>query len=63
MRLSNLLSNPMSPISQGSPMSICDYTPITCKTLRMLTKDRTLISMERLEQQVKEKIHNRRFRE
>ena len=53
----------MSPISQGSPISIGDYTPTTCKTLKMLTENRTLISMERLEQQVKEKIHNRRFRE
>jgi ribosomal protein L7Ae-like RNA K-turn-binding protein len=56
-------SNPMSPISQGSPISIGGYTPTTYSTLSMLANDRTLLSLEKLEEQVKQKIHNKKFRE
>lgn len=51
-----------SPISQGSPISIGDYTP-TSTALSQLASNKALISLEKLEEQVKQKVHNRRFRE
>lgn len=54
----------MSPISQGSPISMDDYTPqTTTQTLKQLANNQTLITLEKMEEQVKEKIHNRKFRE
>jgi len=51
-----------SPISQGSPISIGPFTP-TANTLDQLANNKTLISLEKLEEQVKQKVHNRKFRE
>ena len=58
----NLPSNQMSPISQGSPVSIGGYTP-TAYNFNMLANNRTLLSLEKLEEQIKQKIHSRKFRE
>lgn len=58
-----LMSNHMSPISQGSPISMGGYTPTTVNTLDQLANNKVLISLEKLEKQVKQKIHNRKFRE
>lgn len=60
--------NQQSPISQGSPISIGDYTPTRTSTevseaLSQLANNRALISLEKLEEQVKQKVHNRKFRE
>lgn len=59
----NVMSNQMSPISQGSPISIGGYTPTTGNTLDQLSTNKALICIEKLEEQVKQKIHNRKFRE
>ena len=53
----------MSPISQGSPISLGGYTPTTYANLSMIANDRTLLSLEKLEEHVKQKIHNKKFRE
>lgn len=52
-----------SPISQQSPISINGYTPSPYAALNLIANDRTLISLEKLEEQVKQKIHSRKFRE
>lgn len=58
-----VMSNPMSPISQGSPISLGGYTPSPYTSLSMAAPDRALLSLEKLEEQVKQKIHSRKFRE
>ena len=59
-----VMSNQMSPISQGSPLSIGGYSPSPYAALNgLLATDRTLLSLEKLEEQVKQKIHSRKFRE
>jgi hypothetical protein len=58
------MSNQMSPISQGSPISIGGYSPSPYAALNgLLSTDRALLSLEKLEEQVKQKIHSRKFRE
>ena len=57
------MSNQMSPISQGSPISIGGYSPSPYAALNSMAVDRTLLSLEKLEEQVKQKIHSRKFRE
>jgi selenocysteine insertion sequence-binding protein 2 len=59
----DVMSNQMSPISQGSPISISSYSPNPYAALSMLASDRSLLSLEKLEEQVKQKIHSRKFRE
>lgn len=59
----DVMSNQMSPISQGSPISISSYSPNPYAALNMLASDRSLLSLEKLEEQVKQKIHSRKFRE
>ncbi len=54
-------SNMMSPISQGSPISINGYTPYS-SPYPALGPNET-IPPEKLEQQVKQRIHSRKFRE
>lgn len=59
-----IMSNQMSPISQGSPLSIGGYSPSPYAAINgLLATDRTLLSLEKLEEQVKQKIHSRKFRE
>lgn len=58
-----IMSNQMSPISQGSPISIGGYSPSPYAALNNIIADRTLLSLEKLEEQVKQKIHSRKFRE
>ncbi len=59
-----VMSNQMSPISQGSPLSIGGYSPSPYAAINgLLATDRTLLSLEKLEEQVKQKIHSRKFRE
>ena len=58
------MSNQMSPISQGSPISIGGYSPSPYAALNgFINPDRALLSLEKLEEQVKQKIHSRKFRE
>lgn len=57
------VSNQMSPISQGSPISANGYAPSPYTALNVITNDRNLLSLEKLEQLVKQKIHSRKFRE
>lgn len=58
-------ANELSSISQGSPISIGNYTPTTTvgEALSQLGSNKALISLEKLEEQVKQKVHNRKFRE
>ena len=53
----------MSPISQGSPISFSGYSPSPYTALNVISNERNLISLEKLEEQVKQKIHSRKFRE
>lgn len=50
----------LSPISQPSPVSINGYNPSPYATLEFSNSP---ISLEKLEEQVKKKIHSRKFRE
>lgn len=50
----------LSPISQPSPVSINEYNPSPYATLDFSNSP---ISLEKLEEQVKKKIHSRKFRE
>jgi ribosomal protein L7Ae-like RNA K-turn-binding protein len=43
--------------------SVGNCTPTASHTLNLLANNQTLISLEKLEKQVKQKIHNRKFRE
>ncbi len=53
-------SQTMSPLSQGSPLSINGfYSP----SVNFMTTEQNLISLDKLEEQVKKKIHSRKFRE
>jgi len=53
-------SQTMSPISQGSPLSINGfYSP----SVNYMATEQNLISLDKLEEQVKKKIHSRKFRE
>jgi hypothetical protein len=58
-----LMSNQMSPISQGSPISGNGYAPSPYTALNVISNDKNLLSLEKLEQIVKQKIHSRKFRE
>jgi ribosomal protein L7Ae-like RNA K-turn-binding protein len=53
----------VSPISQGSPISFSGYSPSPYTALNLISNERNLISLEKLEEQVKQKIHSRKFRE
>ena len=58
--LTDYTSNQMSPISQGSPLSIGGYTPgISPYGVASVEP----LSPAKLAEQVKEKIHSKRFRE
>jgi hypothetical protein len=58
------LSNPISPISQASPVSMNGYTPVPYAPLNIApNSNANLISLEKLEEQVKQKVHSRKFRE
>lgn len=58
-----VMSNQMSPISQGSPISANGYAPSPYTALNVISNDRNLLSLEKLEQLVKQKVHSRKFRE
>ena len=58
-----IMSNQMSPISQNSPISVSGYSHSPYTLLNTITNDRNLVSLEELEQRVKQKIHSRKFRE
>jgi microfibrillar-associated protein 1 len=58
-----VMSNQMSPISQNSPISGNGYAPSPYTALNVIANERSLISMDKLEQLVKQKVHSRKFRE
>ncbi|CAF0717197.1 unnamed protein product [Brachionus calyciflorus] len=53
----------LSPISQPSPLSINGYNPSPYANLNYISNEKTLVLLEKLEEQVKQKIHSRKFRE
>ena len=58
-----VMSNQMSPISQNSPISANGYAPSPYTALNVIANEKALLSMEKLEQLVKQKVHSRKFRE
>lgn len=57
-----VMSNQMSPITQNSPISGNGYAPSPYTALNVIANER-IISMDKLEQLVKHKVHSRKFRE
>jgi hypothetical protein len=58
-----IMSNQMSPISQNSPTSVSYTQSPYVLTNGSVGGDRNLLSLDKLELRVKQRIHSRKFRE